>query len=148
MVQGVGNLHHYQSHALACNQLYLDALTPVNDPTPGYDDLKILTEPKREQGRSTAGFNPVREEDARLFAVVLAGDHIARGFLQQGHSHRIFAGVKDRKRRRRQSAADRPNLEPLACTEPGEKSASQPPLACHRPRPPHPGRHAAYVSPL
>ena len=105
MCKGVGNLHHYQRHALACNQRYLDALTPVADPTPGYDDLKVLTEPKREQGRSTAGFNPAREEEARLFAAVLAGDHIARGFRNKDIRIAIFAGVKDPKRRRRQSAA-------------------------------------------
>jgi hypothetical protein len=105
MCKGVGNLHHYQRHALACNLRYLEALTPVDDPTPGYDDLKILTEPKYEQGRSTAGFNPAREEDARLFAAVLAGDHTARGFRNKDIRLAVFAGVKDPKRRRRHSAA-------------------------------------------
>ena len=80
MCKGVGNLHHYQSHALACNHRYLEALAAVDDPTPGYDDLKTLTEPRRHQGRSYAGFNPAREEEARLFAAVLAGDHVAQGF--------------------------------------------------------------------
>jgi hypothetical protein len=80
MGKGVGNLHHYQSHALACNHRYLDALAEVKNPTPGYDDLKELTERRRDQGRSFAGFNPAREEEARLFAAVLAGDHITQGF--------------------------------------------------------------------
>ena len=80
MCKGVGNLHHYQSHALACNQRYLEALAAVDDPTPSYDDLKKLTERQRHQGRSYAGFNPAREEEVRLFAAVLAGDHIAQGF--------------------------------------------------------------------
>ena len=40
MCKGVGNLHHYQSQALACNQRYLDALAAVDDPTPAYDDLR------------------------------------------------------------------------------------------------------------
>ncbi len=106
MCKGVGNLHHYQCHALACNQRYSEALTPVNDPTPGYDDLKILTEPKREQGRSTAGFNPAREEDARLFAAVLAGDHLSKGFRNQPrHRIAVFGLAKDSKRRQRHSAA-------------------------------------------
>lgn len=105
MCKGVGNLHHYQRHALACNQRYLDALTSVDDPTPGYDDLKVLTEPKREQGRSTAGFNPAREDDTRLFAAVLAGDHIAKGFRNKDIRITVFACVKDPKRRRRHSAA-------------------------------------------
>src|SRR5580698_443344 len=73
MCKGVGNMHHYQSHALACNQRYLDALAGVADPTPAYDDLKQLTEPQRQKGRSYAGFNPAREEEVRLFAAILAG---------------------------------------------------------------------------
>jgi hypothetical protein len=80
MCKGVGNLHHYQSHALACNHRYLEALAAVDDPTPGYDDLRELTEPRHHKGRSYAGFNPAREPEARLFAAVLAGDHIAQGF--------------------------------------------------------------------
>ena len=31
-------------------------------------------------GRNSAGFNPARRDDVRLFAAVLDGDHIARGF--------------------------------------------------------------------
>jgi hypothetical protein len=60
MCKGVGNLRHYQSHALACNQRYLEALAAVDDPTPGYDDLRQLTEARRQRGRSFAGFNPAR----------------------------------------------------------------------------------------
>ena len=105
MCKGVGNLHHYQSHALACNRRYLQALAAVDDPTPGYDDLKILTETKRERGRSTAGFNPAREEDPRLFAAVLAGDHIGKGFRNQDIRAVLYKPVKDKRHRRRQSAA-------------------------------------------
>jgi hypothetical protein len=105
MCKGVGNLHHYQSHALACNQRYLEALAAVDDPTPGYDELKKLTEPQRHQGRSYAGFNPAREEEARLFAAVLAGDHIAQGF----RNHDIRAALYNESRkdplRHRHSAA-------------------------------------------
>ena len=83
MCKGVGNFHHYQSHALSCNLRYLEALATVNDPTPAYDDLRTLTERQREKGRSYAGFNPARQEEAKLFAAVLAGDHLARGFRNQ-----------------------------------------------------------------
>ena len=104
MCKGVGNLHHYQSHALACNYRYLEALAPVDDPTPAYDDLKTLTEPKHEQGRSYAGFNPARQEEVRLFAAVLAGDHIGKGFRNKDIRGALYDGVKDKKRRLRQSA--------------------------------------------
>jgi hypothetical protein len=108
MCKGVGNLHHYQSHALACNRRYLQALSAVEDPTPGYDDLKTLTEPKREKGRSYAGFNPAREDEAQLFAAVLAGDHIARGFRNRDlHVTMSAAPAGDKERRRRSAAIGR-----------------------------------------
>jgi hypothetical protein len=80
MCKGVGNFHHYQSHALSCNIRYLEALAAIDDPTPAYQDLRTLTERQRHNARSYAGFNPAREEEARWFAAVLAGDHIAQGF--------------------------------------------------------------------
>ena len=88
---------------MSCNRRYLEALAAVDDPTPGYDDLKELTERQRAKGRSYAGFNPAREEEARLFAAVLAGDHIAQGFRNKD----IRAAVYDGNRRApgRQSAA-------------------------------------------
>lgn len=105
MCKGVGNLHHYQSHALACNQRYLQALAVVDDPTPCYDDLRSLTEPKRQHGRSSAGFNPACEQDVRLFAAVLAGDHIAKGFRNRDIRLALYKPSKDKHRHRRQSAA-------------------------------------------
>ena len=103
MCKGVGNFHHYQSHALACNLRYLEALAAVENPLPAYADLRQLTEPERVQGRSYAGFNPAREEEARLFAAVLAGDHIAQGFRNK--DIRLALHADDLKNRRRLSAA-------------------------------------------
>lgn len=80
MNKDVSNLAHYQQQALACNRRYLDALAVVDDPAPAYQQLRHLTEPKVLAERSFAGFNPARREDVRLFAAVLDGDHIARGF--------------------------------------------------------------------
>jgi hypothetical protein len=79
MNKDVGSLVHYQEQALACNRRYLDALAVVDDPTPAYQELRQLTEPKVVAGRSLAG-NPARRDDVRLFAAVLDGDHAARGF--------------------------------------------------------------------
>jgi hypothetical protein len=105
MCKGVGNLHHYQSHALVCNQRYLEALAAVDDPTPGYDDLKELTERQRHKGRSYAGFNPARAEEARLFAAVLAGDHIAQGFRNQDIRAALYTESPNDPLRQRYSAA-------------------------------------------
>lgn len=100
MCKGVGNLHHYQSHALACNQRYLEALAAVEDPTPANNDRKQLTERQRDQGRSYAGFNPAREEEIRLFAAVLAGDHIAQGFRNKDIRATIYASASSGPKRK------------------------------------------------
>lgn len=105
MCKGVGNLHHYQSHALSCNRRYLEALATVDDPTPDYDDLKRLTERQRDNGRSYAGFNPAREEEARLFAAVLAGDHIAQGFRNRDLRMTLGLETANDRNRQRHSAA-------------------------------------------
>lgn len=105
MGKGVGNLHHYQSHALACNERYLEALASVKDPTPGYEDLRELTERRRDNGRSSAGFNPVREEECRLFAAVLDGDHIAQGFRNKDVRKALYDEAGRSDKRRRESAA-------------------------------------------
>lgn len=105
MRKGVGNLHHYQSHALQCNQRYLKALAAVDDPTPALDDLDNLTERRRQQKRSYAGFNPARQEEIRLFTAVLAGDHIAQGFRNHDIRAVLFEDAKTDQQRRRQSAA-------------------------------------------
>lgn len=90
MNKGVSGLIHYQEQALACNRRYLDALAVVDDPTPAYQALRQLTEPKVVAGRSLAGFNPARRDDVRLFAAVLDGDHIAHGFRNRSIRETLF----------------------------------------------------------
>jgi hypothetical protein len=80
MNKDTGSLILYQEQALACNRRYLDALAVVEDPTPAYQQLRQLTEPKVVAQRSYAGFNPARREEVHLFLAILDGDHIARGF--------------------------------------------------------------------
>jgi hypothetical protein len=105
MPKGVGNLHHYQRHALACNQRYLQALAVVDDPTPAYQELAQLTEPTKIEHRSYAGFNPARLEDLRLFAAVLDGDHIAQGFRNKDIRKALYKSNQDPNDVGRQSAA-------------------------------------------
>jgi hypothetical protein len=105
MCKGVGNLPHYQSHALASNYRYLEALAAVDDPTPGYDDLAELTEAQRRQGRSYAGFNPARAVEARLLAAVLAGDHIAQGFRNRDIREALYPALKVTKHQQSRNSA-------------------------------------------
>src|SRR5437763_9835817 len=105
MTKDVASLVNYQEQALACNRRYLDALAVVDDPTPAYQDLRQLTEPKVVDGRSSAGFNPARRDDVRLFQAVLDGDHIARGFRNADIRAAIFGQPKPLAQQRRASAA-------------------------------------------
>lgn len=107
MCKGIGNLPHYQSQAAACNRRYLEALSAVEDPTPSADSLRTLTERCRRQGRSSAGFNPARAEEAKLFAAVLAGDHIAQGFRNRDVRTSLFADSRGSGRQRHSAAVGR-----------------------------------------
>ena len=55
------------------------------------DDLDNLTQRRRQQGHSYAGFNPARQEEIRLFSAVLAGDQIAQSL----RNHDIRAAPYD-----------------------------------------------------
>ena len=95
---------HYQEQAMACNHI-LDALEVVDDPALAYQDLRELTEPKVVNGRSYSGFNSARREDARLFAAVLGGDHVARGFRNRNIRELLFGCPKQFRFQRLASAA-------------------------------------------
>ena len=136
MCKGVGNLHHYQSHALACNQRYLEALAAVDDPTPALDDLENLTERRRQQGRSYAGFNPARQEEIRLFTAVLAGDHIAQGFRNKDIRAALYDGRQERATTASPKRGRGPTAETIARAWPDRQSAAHATLARHQQRPP------------
>ena len=101
----MSNLLHYQRHALACNQRYLQALAVVEDPTPAYQELARLTEPKKVADRNYAGFNPARQQDLQLFAAVLDGDHMAQGFRNKDIRASLYQPAASAKETRRHSAA-------------------------------------------
>ena len=105
MTKSVASWVDYQEQALACNRRYLDAWTVVDDPTPAYQELRQLTEPKVIDGRSSAGFNPARRDDVRLFRAVLDGDHIARGFRNADVRGPLFGILRKGAEERRASAA-------------------------------------------
>lgn len=105
MPKGVGNLHHYQRHAQACNDRYLAALAHVDDPAPAQRELANLTEPKQHGSRNSTGFNPARSTDQQLFAAVLAGDHVAQGFRNHDIRSQVLRTAKTAAERRRASAA-------------------------------------------
>jgi hypothetical protein len=105
MNKGVGNFYRYHQVAAAANQRYLAALAVVDDPSPSYQQVERLAQPKVVQGRSQAGFNPARRHDVRLFQAVLRGEHLLHGFRNADIRRVLHGEAKDPAVRRRQSAA-------------------------------------------
>jgi hypothetical protein len=93
--KSVANLHHVERVARAANQRYLEALSVVNDPAPSYCKVERLAERQVVAQRSYAGFNPARRDDVRLFAAVLDGNNLLRGFRNADIRGRIFPAVQD-----------------------------------------------------
>jgi len=105
LCKGVGNLHHYQRLARACNQRYLKALTAVEAATPALAAVRQMTEPCRRQQRSYAGFNPARADDHLRLTAILQGNGIARGFRNKDVREKVYGYTSDKKKRQRQAAA-------------------------------------------
>ena len=105
MNKSVANLHHVERVARAANQRYLEALSVVNDPAPSYCKVERLAERQVVARRSYAGFNPARRDDVRLFAAVLDGNNLLRGFRNGDIRGRIFPAVQDAILHRRQTHA-------------------------------------------
>jgi hypothetical protein len=108
MNKGIANLYQYRQAAHTANVRYLEALSVVQDPTPAYQQVATLAQPKIEGQRSFAGFNPARQDDIQFFRAVLHGEHELKGF-RNAHLRRLLR-IDDRdplKRRRAQTALAR-----------------------------------------
>ena len=104
MAKGVANLSRYMEVSRAANSRYLDALSVVDDPRRGYQDLQRVAKPVRVNGRSHRGFNPVSPEDLHLFRCILRGEHLINGFRNRDIRQRLLARPRTRRDRHRQSA--------------------------------------------
>ena len=104
MAKGVSNLYRYREVSLAANHRYLNALAEVDNPSQAREDLRSLARPLQIQERNCRGFNPALEEDIRLFAAVMRGEHTIMGFRNKNLRHHLFPPTKDDSVSRRQSA--------------------------------------------
>jgi hypothetical protein len=80
MAKRVTNLPRYFEISVAACRRYLEALSIVDDPRQAYDDLHNLTRSRVRSGRQARGLNPLHLDDAQLFAAVLRGEHVIKGF--------------------------------------------------------------------
>ena len=62
------------------NGMYLEALAVVHRPAPVHQVLDTVSRRKRVEGQGVRALRPVSPEDAALFAAVLRGEHLIRGF--------------------------------------------------------------------
>lgn len=104
MAKGVANLYRYAEVSRAANHRYLNALAVVAHPAPAQARLARVAEPVRRAGRTYRGFNPASAHDARLFAAVLRGEHVLRGFRNHDIRDRLFPAAHSRDEARRLSA--------------------------------------------
>jgi hypothetical protein len=76
----ITNMARYALLGLRANRAYLDALSPVDDPSVAYRELKRLCEPVKKGNKRVRPLNPLRECDRRLFEAVVRGEHHLHGF--------------------------------------------------------------------
>ena len=105
MNKGIANLYQYWAAAHAANVRYLEALSVVNDPTPAYQQVATLVQPKQVGQRTFAGFNPARREDIQFFRAVLHGEHQLRGFRNADLRRILHCDDREAALRRRTQAA-------------------------------------------
>jgi hypothetical protein len=103
MAKGVANMPRYREVCLAANRRYLDALSSVSDPGDARERMRRLARPVRQNNRSFRGLNPAREDDVRLMAAVLRGEHAIRGFTNADVRNHLGTPSRDPSRPRRQS---------------------------------------------
>lgn len=73
MRKGVANRFRYREVSRSSNSRYLEALAVVDDPTQAITGLNAMTQRKRTPaGQSVKAFNPLSEEDQRIFKALLS----------------------------------------------------------------------------
>ena len=104
MRKGVANLYRYAEVSRAANRRYLDALAVVDDPAPAHKQIHALAQPVRHRDRSYRGFNPACRDDVRLFAAVMRGEHLLKGFANRDVRRHLCLTTRNKAESRRQAA--------------------------------------------
>jgi hypothetical protein len=87
------------------NQRYLAALAVVDQPTAIHRVLDPISRPVRKAGDRSRGLRPVDPQEAALFAAVLRGEHLLRGFRNADiQAHWFRRAARDELERQRRSA--------------------------------------------
>lgn len=80
MRKGLADIARRVEYSRAANERYLEALSVVGAPAPTKTLLDPIQKRRVRDGRAHRALRPISEEDSRLFAAVLRGEHHLQGF--------------------------------------------------------------------
>ena len=104
MRQGVVDLERRVEISRAANQRYLEALAVVDVPSPAHVLLDGVSQPVRKDRRPYRALRPVSPAEAALFAAVLRGEFLLRGFTHRDLREQLESGPRTDPRERRRAA--------------------------------------------
>lgn len=105
MRHAVADLARRVDISRAANERYLEALAVVEEPSPARELLDAVSRPVRKDERPYRALRPVSREEAAVFAVVLNGQFLLKGFTNRNVRERLHPDrPADLQDRRRQSA--------------------------------------------
>jgi hypothetical protein len=102
MRQGVVDLGRRVEISRAANERYLEALAIVDVPSPAHELLDGVSRPVTKDQRPYRALRPVSPQDAAVFAAVLKGEFLLKGFtnrdLREQLEHRPQSNPQERRR--------------------------------------------------
>jgi len=87
----------------AANGRYLEALGVVGVPAPTRQLLDPVSRRTKRNGRLFRGLRPIHSDDARVFEVVLSGEHLLQGFRNGDVRDALYGNAQDAAARKRAS---------------------------------------------
>ena len=104
MRHAVADLDRRVEISRAANERYLEALAVVEAPSPARELLDEVSRPVTKDNRPYRALRPVSPQEASVFAVVLSGQFLLKGFTNRDLRQRLGANpAVDVQERRRQS---------------------------------------------
>jgi hypothetical protein len=104
MRHAVADLDRRVEISRAANERYLEALAVVEEPSPARELLDAVSQPVTKDDRPYRALHPVSRQEAAVFAVVLCGQFLLKGFSNRDLRERLGVNLAvDVQERRRQS---------------------------------------------
>jgi hypothetical protein len=104
MRHAVADLDRRVEISRAANERYLEALAVVEEPSPARELLDAVSRPVTRDQRPYRALRPVSRQEAALFAAVLGGQFLLKGFTNRDLRERLgMCRSVDAQERRRQS---------------------------------------------